>query len=60
MLGTLSPFQGYFWGRNTTGGLRPRLWSVVSSRLSVSLYELLFVRNIVGKGQKKEGESISP
>ena len=59
MLGTLSPFQGYFWGRNTTGGLRPRLWSVVSSRLSVSLYELLFVRNIVGKGKKKEGESFS-
>ena len=45
---TLSPCRGFFCCRTTTGGLRPRLWSFVSSRLMVSPNELLFVRKADG------------
>ena len=46
--------------RKTTGGGHPRLWSVVSSRLLVSLHELLFVRKTDGKGPKRKREKFFP
>ena len=33
MLRSLSPLRGFFGCRTTTGGLRPRLWSLVPSGL---------------------------
>ena len=56
----LSPFQGFILHRIINGGSRPRLCSVVSSRLLLSPYELFFVRNTVGEGAKGRGEKFSP
>ena len=56
----LSPFQGFIFHRIINGGSRPRLCSVVSSRLLLSPYELFFVRNTVGEGAKGREEKFSP
>ena len=56
----LSPFQGFILHRIINGGSRPRLCSVVSSRLLLSPYELFFVRNTVGEVAKGRGEKFSP
>ena len=46
---SLSPFQGFFLHRIINGGLRPRLWSVVSSRLLVSPISCIIAQTLVHK-----------